>query len=127
MKIRVYRNLHKKCWSVQRYIPKKGWRLYQHFDELSLKDAKFIIYQAGRLKVQRERRKNVHAFVEGELLDYIVDLGFLPSRIKYSPYSDVWGFTIDDRIVHEVKYITFNKAGCYLPDNGLGFLPEEGY
>ncbi len=127
MKVRVYRNLHKKCWSVQRHIPKKGWRLYGHFEELSLKDAKFIIHQAGRLKVQREKRKNVHAYVEGEILNYIVDLGFLPNRIKYSPYSNICGFTINDRLIYEVNYITFNKTGCYLPDNGLGFLPEEGW
>ena len=32
-RVRVYRNLTKGCWSIQREVPGKGWRLWQHADK----------------------------------------------------------------------------------------------
>ena len=63
-KIEVYRNLHKKCFSVRH----KGKVIYHLKDneQLSLTNVKFVVQPAGRAKVLREKRKNVHAFVRGE-------------------------------------------------------------
>lgn len=67
MRVRVYRNLHKNCWSIQSKT-KKGWRLLRHATAVALADARYIVSQKGRERVLREQKKYVHAYVEGELL-----------------------------------------------------------
>jgi hypothetical protein len=59
-KVRVYRNLHKKCFSV-----KQNNLVLVHTDHVTLRDCKFIVSKAGQKRVRDEGRKNVHAFVEG--------------------------------------------------------------
>lgn len=61
--VQVYRNLHKKQWSVRL---KSNRRVYGHFDYVVLRDATFHVGKKGRDRVRREKRKNVHAYVEGE-------------------------------------------------------------
>lgn len=81
MKVRVYYNLHKGCLSVQGRT-KKGWRVWKHTTEIMLKDVTFSVSQAGRERVIREGRKNVHAFVVGTL----VDTCSTSVRVTYNPY-----------------------------------------
>lgn len=62
-RVEVYRNLHKNCFSVR-----KNGRVVKHIPDdqgLTLVDVKFAVQPAGRAKVLRERKKNVHAFVRG--------------------------------------------------------------
>ena len=63
-KVRVYRNLHRKCISVKQDGIVKCWTT-----NIVLKDCKFIISKAGQKRVRNEKRKNVHAFVEGYLVN----------------------------------------------------------
>lgn len=65
MKVEVYWNLHKDCFSVRDC---KTGRVIKHAKELFLTDVKFVVRQAGRRKVLQEKRKNVHAFVRGNLV-----------------------------------------------------------
>ena len=60
--VEVYRNLHKKCWSVRQ----RG-KVKLHTDYICLKDVEFKVSQKGRERVLREQRKNVHAFIKGFL------------------------------------------------------------
>ena len=64
MKCDVYYNLHKHKLSVRH----KGKVIGHHYAAL-IKNPKFVVQPAGRDKVRREKRKNVHAFVRGELVD----------------------------------------------------------
>lgn len=66
--VRVYRNLHRACWSVQVRVPGKGWRVAFHAANVVLGSARFTVNETGRQKVLRERKKNVHAFVVGALV-----------------------------------------------------------
>ena len=59
-KVRVYRNLHKDCFSV-----KQDGLVRCHTDHVTLRNCKFIVSKAGQKRVRDEGRKNVHAFVEG--------------------------------------------------------------
>lgn len=84
--VQVYRNLHKKCWSVlQDGIVKL------HTDCITLKKVKFKVSQTGRQRVLQEKRKNVHAVVEGfvcsrqEFNDNSAD--FECDNIYYNPYQ----------------------------------------
>ena len=60
-KVQAYRNLHKKCWSVRHKR-----KVVSHEAHVFLVHAKFHVSQAGRERVVREKRKNVHAWVEGK-------------------------------------------------------------
>jgi hypothetical protein len=86
MRVFVYYNLHRKCWSVKSLDgPNKG-RVVGHVDQCVLQHCTFKVSEAGRQRVLRERRKNVHAGVVGELLatdNVSIDL---PVRVQYNPY-----------------------------------------
>lgn len=60
----VYRNLHRKCWSVR---GRRSGLVQGHADTVVLLDAEFRVSEAGRQRVLRERKKNVHAYVRGTL------------------------------------------------------------
>ena len=60
MKVEIYYNLHKNVFSVRH----KG-RVIQHTSMAVIKDAEYVVRPAGRAKVLREGKKNVHAFVRG--------------------------------------------------------------
>ena len=93
-KVEVYRNLHKKCWSVRNNAT--GHVLW-HCNEVMLKDVDLVVRPAGRAKVLREKRKNVHAFAKGEILytsvgDNLkkIDTGGYIEKFKqivYDPYQ----------------------------------------
>jgi hypothetical protein len=63
-KVRVYRNLHKKCFSI-----KQDGLVACHADHVTLQGCKFIISKAGQKRVREQEQKNVHAFVEGYIVD----------------------------------------------------------
>ena len=63
-KVFVYYNLHKHKWSVKDV---KTGRVIGHYYDVSLYNAKFKVSEAGRARVLKEKRKNVHAGVEGYL------------------------------------------------------------
>lgn len=65
--VEVYRNLHNGKFSVRDHKTK---RVLAHCDEVTLAGAVFKVSQAGRERVLRERKKNVHAVVMGKLLEY---------------------------------------------------------
>ena len=84
-KVRVYRNLRNGLMSVQAYICKK-WLVVGHVESILLYDAEFNVSEAGRQRVIKEKRKNVHAFVYGELADIDTDV-VLPTKAMYNPYK----------------------------------------
>lgn len=112
MQVRVYRNLHKKCFSVQ--AKENGrWLVIAHCHEIYLTGVTFKVSQAGRERVIREQRKNVHAFIEGTWVQYPDNDGaFRDSRVvKYNPYKSAH-FTIDN------QPITYAK-GCLVASTTL--------
>lgn len=66
-KVEVYYNLHRKCLSVRSRItgPTYG-KVLAHVDHIVLRDVEFKVSEAGRRRVIREQRKNVHAVIRGE-------------------------------------------------------------
>jgi len=84
MQVQVYRNLHRNCWSV-RY----NGRVINHTDSVDLKDAKLVVQPAGRARVLRENRKNVHAYIQGTVTLLSNDrYNNIPKQqITYNPYK----------------------------------------
>lgn len=106
MKVKVYYNLHKHCWSVVDYKTK---RVIDHLSELILTDCTFKVSEAGRQRVLREKRKNVHAFVIGELsTDTTVVKVNSSDIIYYNPYKQAT-FTYQGEPIHEAKCVLFCK------------------
>lgn len=83
-KVRVYRNLNKKCLSVQSWVEGKGWRVTDHVRRIFLNNASFKVNQAGRKRVLEQKRKNVHAYVIGERVDQPKCLPV--ELVTYDPY-----------------------------------------
>ena len=84
MRVQVYWNLHKDCYSV---VSCKTGLLIQHTNgPIYLRDATFVVQPAGRERVLREKRKNVHAYVRGTLSEG--DTLPTGNRVRYNPYRD---------------------------------------
>lgn len=88
MKVFVYFNLHRKMWSVRNV---KTGRVIDHTDYIVLTDVTFKVSQAGRQRVLREKKKNVHAGVQGyvasnEDIKSIRILG-KQANVTYNPYK----------------------------------------
>ena len=93
MKVYVYFNLHRKCFSIKALEgPKKG-RVVAHHDDVLLFDAAFKVSEAGRQRVLRERKKNVHAGVVGQWDNTGIDTSThdrvlrYGQAITYNPYK----------------------------------------
>ena len=102
----MYRNLHKQCWSVRALEgPQKG-RVIARCDELVLRGPTFHVQPAGRKKVRKTRRKNVHAFVRG-MFDERRPLGGWPTKghpVTYNPYKhDTFVCVRDGRDAGELR------------------------
>lgn len=65
MKVFVYFNLHRKCFSIKALEGENKGRVVAHRDTVLLFDGVFKVSEAGRQRVLRERKKNVHAGVVG--------------------------------------------------------------
>ena len=96
MKVFVYFNLHKKVWSIKALEGERKGRVIAHKEFVILGDAKAKVSEAGRQRVLRERKKNVHAGlvgewlneVEGKLLDAsLLDDCINPHMVVYNPYK----------------------------------------
>jgi len=91
MKVFVYFNLRKKVWSVRSV---RSGLVIDHKNDIILKDAVFKVSEAGRQRVLRDKRKNVHAGVEGELatdrdINNIINHAdlFNVNQARYNPYK----------------------------------------
>lgn len=78
MRVKVYFNLHRKCFSVMH----KG-RVASHLNNVLLSNVEFKVSEAGRQRVLKDKRKNVHAFVVGDIVVGHIRKGI---EIKYDPY-----------------------------------------
>jgi hypothetical protein len=105
MRVKVYFNLHKKVWSILHMTP-KGWRLWGHSPRVQLANVTWKVSEAGRQRVLRERRKNVHAFAIGTLLDNenAPEGEFKP--VRYNPY-ECGSFCVDGQPIHASTFAVF--------------------
>lgn len=95
---RAYYNLHRHCWSLQHKRRneqgKLGWKVIDHASELIVRNPEFKVSEAGRQRVLREQRKNVHAYVEGMVALTSHDRTRSPfeecsdwEQVRYNPYE----------------------------------------
>jgi|TARA_R110002096_G_scaffold271682_1_gene465422 hypothetical protein len=82
-RVYVYFNLHKKVWSVR-----QDGKIVEHTKYIMLKDARYLVGQAGRKKVLEEKRKNVHAGVSGYVVDRVPNVPDFCTTVHYNPYKN---------------------------------------
>ena len=85
MKVFVYFNLHRKCFSVKALEGISKGRVIKHAHFVALENVTFKVSEAGRQRVLKEQRKNVHAGVVGTLVPCIDAVG--SERVTYNPYK----------------------------------------
>jgi hypothetical protein len=103
-KVEVYRNLHKRCWSVR-----QGGLVKFHCHTVNLKSCSFVVQPAGRAKVVRDKRKNVHAFVRGNLCDlYYQGYPSCLDNIYYNPYKADTFLDFEDKPVYKADFVDFD-------------------
>jgi hypothetical protein len=84
MIVQVYKNLHKGCFSVRN---KKTGKVIAYTNAITLINCRLVVGKKGRERVLRERQKNVHAFIEGELVSLFENSNHKWSvEIFYDPY-----------------------------------------
>ena len=80
MKVRVYYNVRKKKFSVQ-----SEGKVIAHLSSMVLRNPIFKVSEAGRKRVLKTKRKNVHAFIIGDIETYFEPIGPTES-VGYNPY-----------------------------------------
>lgn len=81
--VEVYRNLHKECFSI-----KQDGIVKAHARHIYLQDVAFKVNEAGRQRVLREKRKNVHAVLVGKLAKISDQMEIVSEfDVTYNPYK----------------------------------------
>ena len=70
MKVDVYRNLHNGLYSIKARSGNNKGLVVAHAQQVWLDDVEFVVSDAGRNRVLREKKKYVHAFVRGTLSSF---------------------------------------------------------
>ncbi len=89
-RVLIYRNLHK---PGRTYSVKQDGLIVGHGTKITVNSVNFIVNEGGRQRVLREKRKNVHAFIEGKLT--ADGLGMMATNtgarfavpVTYNPYQ----------------------------------------
>ena len=112
-RVEVYWNLHKLCFSIR-----KNGRVVKHLHEgpeyLTLTDVKFAVQPAGRAKVLREKKKNVHAFIRGTI-NFESPVAY-QEFVSYNPYKgDTFMVTFGGFMtpIHKARRVTLSDGKVY--------------
>lgn len=81
MRVKLYWNLHKDCFSV---MDAKTGRVAFHAHTVALRDVRANVQAGGRARAVAEGKRNVHAFLVGELVDAVAREG--GRQVRYNPF-----------------------------------------
>ncbi|MBX9838177.1 MAG: hypothetical protein K2X69_07645 [Silvanigrellaceae bacterium] len=85
MKVFVYWNIKKGLWSIRALQGENKGRVIERQAEVHLANCLLTVSEKGRLRVLKEKSKNVHAGIVGELVEpFSIDKFF---NITYNPYK----------------------------------------
>lgn len=109
--VRVYFNLHKKMISVQSKVNGQ-WKVSKHVEDILLKNVKFKVSEAGRQRVIKNKRKNVHAYIYGEVIKSLPNpMNLIFNSVNYNPYK-LERFQVQNEYVDRADFVMIN--GCRL-------------
>lgn len=120
MRVEVYYNILKGCLSV-----KWHGRVIGHVEAVTLRNATFHVSEAGRQRVLRTKRKNVHAVVRGELVKYWAPTELVSDRVRYNPYNNATFVMDDGSPIHRAFELSINGNFMQaIPDRPAGWPAE---
>lgn len=102
--VKVYKNLHKDMYSIQ-----QDNVVVAHAETVFLQDVTFEVSQAGRERVIREGRKNVHAKVVGMLTAPFSG----KDKVSYNPKQRPH-FYCGDQYIFACERIALTKTGVFI-------------
>jgi len=97
MNVSIYRNLHNGLISIK---SASSGLVLGHAQSVDIAWADFVVHEAGRQRVLRDKQKNVHAYVKGLLLN---TSGFKP--YKGRSIGPVYG-ALDT--IHKATVVSYN-------------------
>lgn len=109
----MYRNLHKDCLSVR-----QNGIVVCHATNVVLNQARFVVGKKGQQRVRDEKKKNVHAYVTGYVVDARETMGLLPfewDECYYNPYTtDEWTEKETSRHIESAEFVDLwcDKVEC---------------
>jgi hypothetical protein len=121
--VEVYRNLNTGTLSVRR--TGKGGKVFSRPLVAFVRDPKLVVQPAGRERVLKEKRKNVHAFVRGEhvrpadvplelLREFHRRSSKLWRKAVYNPYdAPTFVDTMTRQPVTEASYAVVTTRGVF--------------
>jgi len=132
--VEVYRNLNNGRLSIR---DAKTKLVLAHADVVTLTEVTFHVSEAGRQRVLRDKRKNVHAVVRGTLFDF---LSADPYKGRVDLFEDkCWGgapiLSIDNpslvavsemmRQLGDMPIVKYNpyRTGAFTRNDGSGDIP----
>jgi len=79
----------------------------EHTKDIVIRNAKFVVSEAGRQRVLKEKRKNVHAKIVGERFPFSPLIFAYRDKVSYNPYKGA-NFTIScgEKPLDKAKYVT---------------------
>lgn len=111
-RIKVYFNLHNKKYSAVALDGLDKGHVLGHFDEVVLDYVNFVVSEAGRQRVLRENKKNVHAYAVGSWRKGR-DLNFFSaSKLRYNPYK-MSQFHAEETPVTKADGVYLGHRGLY--------------
>lgn len=112
-RVKVYRNLHKNVYSI---ADAESGLVLGYCARVTLTDAEFKVSEAGRQRVLREKRKNVHAYVVGT---FVATAGATQRRAaRYNPYEVATFVTSAGEPIYEASIVTLEHGGVTYSEGG---------
>jgi len=123
IKADIYRNLNvpkdqDEKWSV---LDRTTRRVKDIISSALVKNVRFVVQPAGRARVIKEGRKNVHAFVRGDLL--VKNVGNSSAvdgltKVSYNPYeADHFIREDTNEAIYEADTVWVTPVGVYILNN----------
>lgn len=116
--VMVYKNLHNGLFSL-----KQGDLVIGHTSSVMLKNVTFRVLKRGRERVLTEKKKNVHAFICGFVVDFSENHALKGEQVTYNPYKYSTFITKSDEQEavlsnHEMLYCNVKK-GIFIQQGNL--------
>lgn len=117
-RVEVYRNLHRDAFSIR---DKKTKLVLGYSNHVRLEHATYIVSEARRQKVLEEKRKNVHAVVEGTFVETLEEVSIhMIEEYKQAYYNPYLTETFVDK---ESKEALYHSSYALFTDNELFYKP----
>lgn len=88
------------------------WKVVAHVETAYLENVKFKVSEAGRQRVLKNKRKNVHAYIYGDLMDRLPDYGKFHSA-RYNPY-ELEKFQCENKYIDKADFAILNGRQLFV-------------